>query len=213
MVGKLIAIGSLALMVCSAQADDSHREYPRLKGVTAMSYDANIGYELGDQCKDKDAENTLRQELDYFATQNARPELVSQGQQRVKARELEDDPDLKPGGLFDKDFDAYKAKSDKVTAYALMPTINIFVQVTDGLGICIADVKIAVNAQTRVWGTGSIKIIATGREIGPPYAELRSEAYTIRASKPLLTQAISKSVVKIVKDLVVDWSQAQNLPY
>jgi hypothetical protein len=212
MVGKLIALGSLALLVCSAQADDWHREYPRLKGVTVMSYDANIGYELGDRCKDKDAENALRQELDYFATQNARPELVSQGRQRVKARELEDDPDLKPGGLFDKDIEAYKAKSAKVTAYAMMPTINIFVQVTDGLGICIADVKIAVNAQTRVWGTDRIKIVATQREIAPPYAELWSEAYIIRVSKPLLTQAISKGVIKVVKELIVDWAQAQNLP-
>ena len=100
----------------------------------------------------------------------------------------------------------WQAKRDMSEAYSWMPRINVFVQVTDGFAVCVANIEIKVNAKIKA---GYYEIASTKHTVSAPAVELWSEGYSMRAKHQNFPKAMTDLVIQGMKELVVDWAAAQ----
>jgi hypothetical protein len=192
--------------------------YYDLKGITAVNYHA---YDVQDSNRCRVERDSFDTALQFVANQSVKLKLIPFQEWIVQNHELHDIQqqiwdDLTRSGK-PEDMSAamdnakYKAAKQLAFDYGIMPMLNLHVMPMETVGGCVAMVNATLDTYLDYKSKGPLEILPNHRRIMPATIGIWSTRNLITSSSDGFANYATRAAEGVLKELVNDWTAAQEL--
>jgi hypothetical protein len=216
-VTKFVAL--LLLFVPALSTPSAARQvYRDLQGITAITYHA-ISDQDSKSCRVE--RESLDTALQFVANQSVKLKLIPSREHDTRYQELHDIQQQiwneltasgKPEAMFAAmDNAKYKATGQSAFDYGMMPILHIYVSEMETVSGCVASIHAVLDAYIDQKSRENLEILPTHRRTMPWTIEIWSRSNLIVSQKATYASFVTSTVEGIFKELVNDWTAAQDL--